>query len=84
MEYKEPKKRVTKSDKKLKNQVYSQKHIRNILKQMEASKDKKRTDGSLHPRVVIILKWTSPSIPKIKYFHLSVGLENVFTGLPTN
>ncbi len=49
MEYKEPKKRVTKSDKKLKNQIYSQKHIRNILKQMEASKDKKRTDGSLHP-----------------------------------
>jgi hypothetical protein len=28
MEYKEPKKRVTKNDKKNKKQVYSQKHIR--------------------------------------------------------
>jgi|TARA_R110000822_G_scaffold175207_1_gene314911 hypothetical protein len=28
MEYKEPKKRVTKNDKKDKNQVYSKKHIR--------------------------------------------------------
>jgi hypothetical protein len=28
MEYKEPKKRVTKNDKKYKKQVYSQKHIR--------------------------------------------------------
>ena len=29
MDHKEPKKRVTKSDKKAKKQVYSQKHIRN-------------------------------------------------------
>jgi hypothetical protein len=47
MEYKEPKKRVTKNDKKAKNQVYSQKHIRNLLKQMENSKEK-RNDGPLH------------------------------------
>ena len=47
MEYKEPKKRVTKNDKKNKNQVYSQKHVRNLLKQKEASLDKKK-DGALH------------------------------------
>jgi hypothetical protein len=46
MEYKEPKKRVTKNDKKNKHQVYSQKHVRNLLKQMEATKDK-RNDGSV-------------------------------------
>jgi len=46
MEYKEPKKRVTKNDKKARNQVYSQKHIRNLLKQMEACKDK---NGPVHP-----------------------------------
>jgi hypothetical protein len=49
MEYKEPKKRVTKNDKKAKNQIYSQKHVRNLLKQMENSKEKKRNDGPLHP-----------------------------------
>jgi len=48
MEYKEPKKRVTKNDKKNKNQVYSQKHIRNLLKQKEAA-IVKRNDGSLPP-----------------------------------
>ena len=37
MEYKEPKKRVTKNDKKNKKQVYSQKHVA------------KKNDGSLHP-----------------------------------
>jgi len=46
MEYKEPKKRVTKNDKKKKGEVYSQKHIRNQLKQMEATKNK---NASLHP-----------------------------------
>lgn len=46
MDYKEPKKRVTKNDKKNKQQVYSQKHVRNLLKQMEATKDK-RNDGSV-------------------------------------
>jgi hypothetical protein len=48
MEYKEPKKRVTKNDKKNKKQVYSQKHVRNLLKQKEASLAKKN-DGTLHP-----------------------------------
>lgn len=47
MEYKEPKKRVTKNDKKNKKEVYSQKHIRNMLKQMEASLAKKK-DAPLH------------------------------------
>lgn len=45
MEYKEPKKRVTKNDKKKKGEVYSQKHIRNQLKQMESRKDK---NGPVH------------------------------------
>jgi hypothetical protein len=48
MEFKEPKKRVTKNDKKNKKQVYSQKHIRNMLKQKEASLAKKN-DGPIHP-----------------------------------
>jgi hypothetical protein len=48
MEYKEPKKRVTKNDKKNKKQVYSQKHIRNILKQQEASSIRNK-NGSIHP-----------------------------------
>jgi hypothetical protein len=47
MEYKEPKKRVTKNDKKNKKQVYSQKHVRNLLKQKEASLAKKN-NGTLH------------------------------------
>lgn len=47
MDYKEPKKRVTKNDKKNKKQVYSQKHVRNILKQKEASLVKTK-DGSVH------------------------------------
>jgi hypothetical protein len=47
MEFKEPKKRVTKNDKKNKKQVYSQKHIRNMLKQKEASLAKKN-DGPIH------------------------------------
>ena len=37
MDYKEPKKRVTKNDKKNKKGVYTSKHIRNILKQQEIS-----------------------------------------------
>ena len=48
MEYKEPKKRVTKNDKKNKREVYSSKHVRNVLKQKEASLAKKN-DGPLHP-----------------------------------
>jgi hypothetical protein len=44
MEYKEPKKRVTKSDKKDKKGVYTSKHIRNLLKQKEAA-IVKRNDG---------------------------------------
>ncbi len=48
MDHKEPKKRVTKSDKEAKKQVYSQKHIRNLLKQLESSQEK-RKDGPLHP-----------------------------------
>ena len=48
MEYKEPKKRVTKNDKKNKKQVYSQKHVRNLLKQKEQSLAK-RNDGSVQP-----------------------------------
>jgi len=52
MEYKEPNKRVTKNDKKNKEQIYSQKHVRNILKQKEHS-ILKRNDGpvqsSKHP-----------------------------------
>lgn len=47
MDYKEPKKRVTKNDKKNKKQVYSQKHVRNLLKQKEASLAKKN-NGPLH------------------------------------
>lgn len=42
----EYKKRVTKNDKKHKHRVYSQKHVRNILKQKEASIAK---NGTLHP-----------------------------------
>ncbi len=48
MEYKEPKKRVTKNDKKNKKQVFSQKHVRNILKQKERAMSK-RNDGPLPP-----------------------------------
>jgi hypothetical protein len=44
MEYKEPKKRVTKNDKKNKKGVYTSKHIRNILKQKETAMSK-RNDG---------------------------------------
>ena len=42
------KKRVTKNDKKHKRQIYSQKHVRNILKQKEASITKSK-NGPLHP-----------------------------------
>ena len=48
MEFKEPKKRVTKNDKKNKKQVYSQKHVRNLLKQKEHSLAK-RNDGPVQP-----------------------------------
>ena len=48
MEYKEPKKRVTKNDKKNKKQVFSQKHVRNLLKQKEQAMSK-RNDGPLPP-----------------------------------
>ena len=48
MEYKEPKKRVTKNDKKNKREVYSSKHVRNVLKQKEASLAKKN-NGPVHP-----------------------------------
>lgn len=44
MEYKEPKKRVTKNDKKSKREVYSSKHVRNQLKQKENSKN----NGTVH------------------------------------
>ena len=47
MEYKEPKKRVTKNDKKNKREVFSQKHVRNLLKQKEQSQSK-RNDGAVH------------------------------------
>ena len=53
MEYKEPKKRVTKNDKKNKKQVFSQKHVRNILKQKEQAMSK-RNDGPLpHPKCAL-------------------------------
>jgi hypothetical protein len=39
MDYKEPKKRVTKNDKKNKKEVYSQKYIRNKLKVLEKARD---------------------------------------------
>ena len=48
MEYKEPKKRVTKNDKKNQREVYSAKHVRNLLKQKEASLAKKN-NGPVHP-----------------------------------
>jgi|TARA_R110001583_G_scaffold117099_1_gene268122 hypothetical protein len=48
MEFKEPKKRVTKNDKKNKKQPFSQKHIRNVLKQKEQAVSK-RNDGALPP-----------------------------------
>lgn len=47
MDYKEPKKRVTKNDKKNKRDVYSSKHVRNVLKQKEASLAKKN-NGPVH------------------------------------
>jgi len=46
MDYKEPKKRVTKNDKKHKKGVYTSKHIRNVLKQKE--RQQVNTNGSLH------------------------------------
>jgi len=46
MEYKEPKKRITKADKKNKKGVYTSKHIRNVLKQNEIAKDK-RNNGPI-------------------------------------
>jgi len=42
MDYKEPKKRVTKNDKKHCKQVYSQKHIRIALKSMYNNEGKKQ------------------------------------------
>ena len=48
MEYKEPKKRVTKNDKKNQREVYSAKHVRNLLKQKEASLAKKNY-GPIYP-----------------------------------
>jgi len=48
MEYKEPKKRVTKNDKKQQKDTYSQKHIRNILKQKEIA-DSKRNNVTVQP-----------------------------------
>ena len=48
MEYKEPKKRVTKNDKKHQKDTYSQKHIRNILKQKEIA-DSKRNNVAVQP-----------------------------------
>jgi hypothetical protein len=44
----EYKKRVTKNDKKNQRRVYSQKHIRNQLKQKDNSIAKKN-DGPVHP-----------------------------------
>lgn len=48
------KKRVTKNDKKHKRQVYSQKHVRNLLKQKEASITKNK-NGTLHPSTHTLL-----------------------------
>ena len=48
MEYKETKKRETKNDKKNKREVFSQKHVRNVLKQKEHSLSK-RNDVPVHP-----------------------------------
>ena len=45
MEYKEPKKRVTKNDKKNSRDVYSTKHVRNLLKQ------------KIHYIIIKHLKW---------------------------
>lgn len=42
MDYKEPKKRVTKNDKKHRKQVYSQKHIRIALKSMYNNNEGKK------------------------------------------
>ena len=39
MDYKEPKKRVTKNDKKSQKEVYSQKYIKNKLKVLEKARD---------------------------------------------
>ena len=39
MDYKEPKKRVTKNDKKNRREVYSQKYIRNKLKVLEKARN---------------------------------------------
>jgi hypothetical protein len=48
------KKRVTKNDKKHKHKVYSQKHVRNLLKQKEASITKNK-NGALHPSTHTLL-----------------------------
>lgn len=42
MDYKEPKKRVTKNDKKHRKQVYSQKHVRIALKSMYNNNEGKK------------------------------------------
>lgn len=55
MEYKEPNKRVTKNDKKNKRQTYSQKHIRNTLKQKEHSIAKRNDDGTIQsPKLTLL------------------------------
>lgn len=46
MDYKEPKKRTTKNDKKCKKSIYTTKHVRNLLKQIELGRDK-RNNASL-------------------------------------
>lgn len=43
------KKRVTKNDKKHKHRVYSQKHVRNVLKQKEASIEKNKNGAIYTP-----------------------------------
>ena len=81
MEYKEPKKRVTKNDKKKKGEVYSQKHIRNQLKQMEATKNK---NASLHTPEPTTLKWTCLSMTKTIFLLSLVRLVRSSIGLLTN
>lgn len=49
MEYKEPKKRVTKNDKKSQKQLYSQKHIRIKLEMIEKRNQNGSVQSTKHP-----------------------------------
>jgi hypothetical protein len=84
MDYKEPKKRVTKNDKKNKKQVFSQKHVRNLLKQKEVSQAKKKRWRLTTHRMLTIPKWTYLITLKIGSSRSLERRVRSSTGLPTN